>query len=122
MFATNDVVNNKYVNGELGTVTDCYEDHITVAKDNSEVIDVFQFTWKVYSEKISGGLLNKQEIGSFSQLPVKLAYAITIHKSQGQTYNKVFVSPESFADGQLYVALSRVKDVSGLTLTSVILT
>ena len=60
--------------------------------------------------------LEKAVVGEFHQLPLRLAYAITIHKSQGQTYNAVNFMPEIFAPGQLYVGLSRVKSLSGLHL------
>ena len=52
----------------------------------------------------------------FYQIPLKLAYAITMHKSQGQTYDQVNLIPYSFDNGQLYVALSRVKSIEGLCL------
>ena len=57
------------------------------------------------------------EIGSYSQIPLKLSWAITIHKSQGQSYECVNLDPYSFADGQLYVALSRAKNIKKLYLT-----
>ena len=59
-------------------------------------------------------ILKKEEIGSAEQFPMKLGYAITIHKSQGQTYDKVNLTPEIFSNGQLYVALSRCKSVEML--------
>ena len=62
-------------------------------------------------------VLSKKQIGTIKQYPFKLGKAITIHKSQGQTFDKVIISPDIFAAGQLYVALSRVRAPEGLTLT-----
>ena len=55
-------------------------------------------------------------LGYFRQMPLKVAYAITIHKSQGQTYEKANILPDCFTVGQLYVALSRVQSINGLYL------
>ena len=60
--------------------------------------------------------LEKIVLGNFKQIPIKIAYAITIHKSQGQTYSSVNISPDCFADGQLYVALSRARSVENMSL------
>jgi hypothetical protein len=69
-----------------------------------------------YDYDVKGIDLVKIERGSFIQFPLKLAYAITIHKSQGQTYDRVIIKPKSFAKGQLYVALSRCKSFDGISL------
>lgn len=77
---------------------------------NNPVID--KKTGKQKTEKRF--VLEKEEIGSVTQFPMKLGYAITIHKSQGQTYDAVNLKPEIFSEGQLYVALSRCKSVDRL--------
>ena len=64
-----------------------------------------------------GGTVEKKSGGKFIQVPLRLGYAITVHKSQGQTYNACNFLPQIFADGQLYVALSRVTDISRLYLS-----
>ncbi len=118
MFLVNDVKKNIYQNGSMGMITDLNEKCVTVALDNGKVIPVFTHEYKSYSYKISGGELTKNEIGSIKQIPLKVAKAITIHKSQGKTFDKVVITPNIFASGQLYVALSRVKSPEGLVLTS----
>lgn len=110
MFMANDVIYNKYHNGEMGTVKECFDDFVTVQLSSGDVISVGQYEWKSYKTKVINGILEKQQIGSYKQLPLKLAYAITMHKTQGQTYEKGAIYPQSFADGQLYVALSRLKN------------
>ena len=73
--------------------------------DGEEVI-------RIYRKKV----LSMVPVGNYKQLPLKLAYAVTIHKSQGQTYDAVTLNPECFSSGQLYVALSRVRRISDLYL------
>lgn len=119
IFMTNDNINHNYQNGTIGEVLQCYDKTVLVKVNNKE-FTVYPYEWKAYNITISNGQVNKKEIGSYTQLPLKLAYAITMHKTQGQTYDKCVVSPNSFADGQLYVALSRVKTIEGLYLTDYI--
>ena len=109
----------RFQNGTQGVVTECLSDHVTVQIGSGRMIDVYPATWRFYSYKNNAekGVLEKQEIGSVSQIPLKIAKAITIHKSQGKTFDKIVLSPQIFAPGQLYVALSRVRGPEGLFLT-----
>ncbi len=118
MFLVNDVKKNQYQNGSMGTIMNLNEKCVEVLLDNGKLIPVFPHEYKSYSYKIVGGNLTKNEIGSVKQMPLKVAKAITIHKSQGKTFDKVVITPNIFAAGQLYVALSRVKSPEGLILTS----
>lgn len=118
MICVNDVLNNKYSNGSFGEILRCFDNWVRVKLDTGTIVDIGYYTWEIYKYSISGGRLNKTSIASFSQLPVKLAYAITIHKSQGQTYDKAIISPEAFTEGQFYVAVSRVKSSNGLFFTN----
>lgn len=121
MFTVNDVVHNKYFNGTMGVVTKCCPKYVSVKIDDGPKIDVSYHTWEINDYSVKNGLLTKKTISTFSQLPLKLAYAITIHKSQGQTFERAVISPEAYADGQFYVAVSRIKDISGLYLTDDVL-
>ena len=80
-------------------------------------ISVGKYTWKVYNYTTDeNDNIIKEEISSYEQLPIRLAYASTIHKSQGSTYDEINLDPECWAPGQLYVALSRMRDVHNLYL------
>lgn len=117
MFTVNSNIPGEYQNGLMGTVEGCGDDYVKVRKDEGGTIFVHPYTWHIYSYRVTGGALEKKETGTFSQIPLKPAYAITMHKSQGKTFDRAVISPKSFAPGQLYVALSRVKTSSGLYLT-----
>ena len=121
MFTVNSVVPGKYQNGLIGTITECRDKSVVVRTDDGRDVYTDPYEWHIYSYKESGGQLQKNEIGTFSQIPLKPAYAITIHKSQGKTFDKAVIAPKSFAPGQLYVALSRVRSLNGLFLTEDIL-
>ena len=117
MFIANDVIDKTFINGESGTVTLCLDNYVRVLKDNGDEITVWPYKWRVYNLKSSGGTISKTEVGSYTQLPLKLAYCVTMHKTQGQTYNEAIITPSSFTYGQLYVALSRVRAIEGVYLT-----
>lgn len=111
-----------YQNGSLGTITDITEiagePALIIELDNGRIVDIKQQTTDVLAYEIDeDGNLVTNNVGSYTQFPLKIAYAITIHKSQGQTYDHVHVFPNCFAPGQLYVALSRATSPEALTLS-----
>lgn len=113
-----------YKNGQMGTVEEVIESEqkVKVKLDQEdEPVMVGINTWEIYDYESTDSKFEKKVVGTFTQIPLRLAYAITIHKSQGQTYDKVNLNPYCWDCGQLYVALSRVKSVEGLHLTSKIL-
>lgn len=122
MFCRNDTQEQKYVNGTMGVVLDMSDDSIAVQTEKGDVVDVCQTTWQKQEYVPSSRETDALELktcGSYVQFPLKLAYAITIHKSQGQTWNNVCIdlgNGGAFAEGQTYVALSRVKTMSGVHL------
>ena len=111
-----------YYNGMLGTIEDIDEDVISVrADDGNRLINVFRYKWtyEKYHLNKKTKTLEIIQAGSFSQFPLKLAWAITIHKSQGLTFDNVVIDAgQSFAPGQVYVALSRCKTFENIKLLS----
>lgn len=112
----------RWVNGEVVTILETKTDSIVVEFDDNTVDEIVTHTWEtvkfIFDEEEKKIVPIKA--GSFTQIPVKLAWAITIHKSQGKTFEKMFVDMGSgaFAEGQTYVALSRSKGLEGLKLAS----
>ena len=114
----------EYVNGSTGAVVDMDPLGVTVKLDDSgKEIYISEVEWSIEKyvvlEKNGKKYMDKEVVGTYRQIPLKLAYAITIHKSQGQTINKAELIlggkyPQIFAVGQMYVAVSRVKKLSNL--------
>lgn len=122
MFLKNDVEGGEYFNGKIGIITELDEDMIKVkCKGEQQEIEVKKHEWKNvnYSLNPDTHEITEEELGSFLQYPLRLAWAITIHKSQGLTFDKLIIDAENaFARGQVYVALSRCTSLEGLILTS----
>ncbi|MDG1040298.1 MAG: helix-turn-helix domain-containing protein [Polaribacter sp.] len=121
MFIKNDSSPEKrYFNGKIGIVTDITRENVTVQCANEiEEIVAERETWENINYSINEETKEIKEdvTGSFSQIPLRLAWAITIHKSQGLTFEKAIIDAEaSFAHGQTYVALSRCTSLEGLVL------
>ena len=121
MFVKNDPNPEKaYYNGKIGKLTDYNENtgELTVTCGN-EHIPVTPVRWQNldYTLNESTQAIEEKEIGSFTQIPLRLAWAVTIHKSQGLTFDKLVVDArQAFAHGQVYVALSRCTSLEGLVL------
>ena len=108
----------RYVNGSIGTIRKLEPDFIYIDFESGISAGVSLHEWAVYDYKANeDNTISKVCIGSYKQLPVRLAYASTIHKAQGATYTRVNLNPTCWAPGQLYVALSHVRKPGNLYLT-----
>ena len=122
MMTVNDEA-GRFYNGSLGVVSRLENDRVWVKIDEGEECELGKKSWEIVRYEIetdpdtgmSG--FTRTVAGEYVQYPVKLAWAVTIHKSQGQTFSRVNLNPVCWDSGQLYVALSRVRDIGGLYLT-----
>ena len=120
MFIKNDSSSDKlYYNGKLGVVTSLSKQAINVLCDDGTEVNVHNEVWENirYNADSGSDQVQTEIIGTFTHYPLRLAWAITIHKAQGLTFDQLIIDAEdAFAAGQVYVALSRCRSLDGLTL------
>lgn len=125
MFIKNDTgENRKFYNGKIGRVKSVQEGEIYISFPGEEDLLLEKTSWQSFEYKTdTEEAIVQQQVGEFSQYPIKLAWAVTIHKSQGLTFDSAIIDAgKSFVAGQVYVALSRVRTLNGLILKSKIST
>ncbi|OQA59773.1 MAG: ATP-dependent RecD-like DNA helicase [Candidatus Atribacteria bacterium ADurb.Bin276] len=116
----------RWVNGSVGKVVQCNQakenesSSVIVELTDGDLVKVEPYTWEIFEYQYDEGdsLIKTQTLGSFTQLPLRLAWAITIHKSQGKTFDRIVLDLErgAFSPGQVYVALSRCTSLTGIVL------
>lgn len=126
MLLNNDML-GRWVNGTIGRVTDITyneekgQDAVMMALPDGTTEEVYPFKWEIFHFRVNKKTqtLETEEIGRFIQYPLKPAWAVTIHKSQGKTFERVVIDAGRgmFAHGQMYVALSRCTSLEGIVLT-----
>ncbi len=122
MMLNNDQL-GRWVNGTVGVMTGTTKDEegntlIRARLDTNEDVLISPYTWSIYRFFIEGSQLASEVVGTFAQYPLRPAFAVTIHKSQGKTFSRVIIDlgRGTFAHGQLYVALSRCVSLEGIVL------
>lgn len=126
------MLNNDYggrwVNGSMGKILGFKKDeggdlYIRVRLSDGEDVEVEPFAWEIISYKVEGREIVSETVGTYTQYPLMLAWAVTIHKSQGKTFERVVIDigKGTFAHGQMYVALSRCTSLDGIVLKQPIL-
>lgn len=110
----------KWVNGDIGTVEKMLDHSVRIRFEDGRIEEVGGDTWEMikYEYDEISDQLDSEVIGKYTQIPIKLAWAVTIHKSQGKTFDTAIIDfgRGTFAHGQAYVALSRVRSLQGITL------
>ena len=113
----------RWVNGTVGKMMGTKKDEegqdvILARLDNGTKVEITPYTWEIFHFYLKNGELTSKSVGSFTQFPVRLAFAVTIHKSQGKTFERAIidVGKGTFAHGQMYVALSRCTTLEGIVL------
>ncbi|HUH65737.1 MAG TPA: AAA family ATPase [Syntrophales bacterium] len=122
MLLNNDSL-GQWVNGTVGRMMGVKKDEeggkVIVARlDNGKKVEIAPYTWEIFRFFLKNGELASEVVGAFTQYPVRLAFAVTIHKSQGKTFERavIDVGRGTFAHGQMYVALSRCTTLDGIAL------
>jgi len=122
MMLNNDA-EGRWVNGTIGKIKSIKTPKddmpvITALLSDGETVDIEPFIWEIFRFYIDGNQLQSDVIGTFTQYPLMLAWAVTIHKGQGKTFDKVIIDigRGTFAHGQMYVALSRCTSLDGIVL------
>lgn len=123
MFTTNDPA-KRWVNGSLGVVTKIRKRGLEkfpvldVELEDGKEVEVTQHKWEIFEYKLNKGMFNEEVVGVYAQYPITHAWAVTIHKAQGKTFDNVLVDVGwgAFAHGQMYVALSRCTTLEGIKL------
>ena len=114
----------RWVNGSVGVIEALQEEEdgetrlLVRLRDDKSLVSVAPFKWEIYRFSVVKGEIVSEPAGSFTQYPFRLAWAITIHKSQGKTFERVIIDigRGTFASGQMYVALSRCVSFEGIVL------
>ena len=110
----------RWVNGTIGRIVKFLKgkEIIRIELENGEEVDVGPYAWQIFRLTVKDDQLISEPVGSFSQYPFRLAFAVTVHKSQGKTFERVLldIGRGVFAPGQVYVALSRCTSLGGLVL------
>ncbi|MFO7869659.1 MAG: helix-turn-helix domain-containing protein [Bacteroidales bacterium] len=122
MFVKNDYSGESlYYNGKIGVIHSVTDTEILVRfPESNTTVSVERYTWehKRFELNKTTGVIEEKELGTFTQYPIKLAWAVTVHKSQGLTFKRAIIDvSDAFAPGQIYVALSRLESLDGLVLT-----
>ena len=122
MMLNNDTY-GRWVNGSVGRITGFDRDDeggtiIRVLLDEGEEVEVAPYTWEIFRFFVENGQIRSEVVGSFTQYPLMLAWAVTIHKAQGKTFQRAIIDigRGTFAHGQMYVALSRCTSLEGIVL------